>query len=107
MERPVSTAVSPKKCVLMTGPSVSVPCRRSVASCRRADEREEDLLEGGLLLDVLDLRRRQELLQLGERAVRDDAPLVQDRDPVRELLGLVEVLRGEQHGGAPRRRAPG
>ena len=63
-----------------------------------ADDREEDVLEGRLLLDVLDRRRREELLQLGEGAVGDDPALVQDRDPVGELLGLVEVLRGEQDG---------
>ena len=71
-----------------------------------ADEGEEDVLEGGLLLDVLDLGGREELLELGEGAVLDDRALVQDRDAVGELLGLVEVLRGEQHGRAAARRAP-
>ena len=65
-----------------------------------ADDREEDVLEGRLLLDVLDLRRREQLLELGEGAVGDDSSLVEDRDPVGELFGLVEVLRGEQHRGA-------
>jgi hypothetical protein len=41
--------------------------------------------------------REEQLLELGERAVRDDPPLVEDRDPVGQLLGLVQVLRGEQH----------
>ena len=31
----------------------------------------------------------------------DDATLVEDRDLVGELFGLVEVLGGEQHRGAP------
>jgi len=61
---------------------------------------EEDVFEGRLLLDVGDLGRREQLPQLGEGAVGDDPALVEDRDPVRELLGLVEVLRGEQHRGA-------
>ena len=65
-----------------------------------ADEREEDVLEGRLLLDVLDLGGREELLELGEGAVLDDRALVQDRDAVGELLGLVEVLRRQQHGRA-------
>ena len=68
-----------------------------------ADDGEEDVLQGRLLLDVLDLGGREELLQLGEGAVRDDPSLVEDRDPVGELLGLVQVLRGEQH----RRALPG
>ena len=58
------------------------------------------VLEGRLLLDVLDLGGREQLLELGEGAVGDDPALVEDRDPVGELLGLVEVLRGEQHRGA-------
>ena len=42
-------------------------------------------------------RRR---FQLGEGAVGDDPSLVEDRDPVGELFGLVQVLRREQHGRA-------
>ena len=49
---------------------------------------------------VLDLRGREQLLQLGERAAGDDAALVQDRDAVGQMFGLVEVLRGQQHGRA-------
>lgn len=66
----------------------------------RADEGEEDLLEGGLLLDVLDLRGRKQALESGEGVVRDDAALMEDRDAVGQLLRLIEILRGEQHGGA-------
>ncbi len=62
-----------------------------------ADDGEEDLLEGRLLLDVLDLGGREQGLELGEGAVGDDPALVEDRDPVGEVLGLVEVLRREQH----------
>ena len=71
-------------------------------SSRRAttDEREEDVFEARLLLDVLHLGRRHQRLELGERAVHEDPALVEDRDPVGELLGLVEVLRGEQDRGA-------
>ena len=67
---------------------------------RSTDDGEEDVLEGGLLLDVLDLGGREQLLEFGEGAVHDDPTLVEDRDPVGELLGLVEVLGGEQHRGA-------
>ena len=64
------------------------------------DERQEDVFEARLLLDVLHLGRRHQRLELGERAVHEDPALVEDRDPVGELLGLVEVLRGEQDRGA-------
>ena len=46
-------------------------------------------------------------LELGEGAVGDDPALVQDRDPVGEVLGLVEVLRREQHRGALAGERPG
>ena len=67
---------------------------------RRPTSDKEDVFEARLLLDVLDLCRRQERLELRERAVHEDPALVEDRDPVGELLRLVEVLRGEQDRGA-------
>src|SRR5215204_973231 len=91
-DRPVRTAVLSKKCVVMVAPSVI----RAVA-----DDGEEDLLQGRLLLDVLDGGRREELLEFGQGAVGDDPALVEDRDPVGEVFGLVQVLGGEQHGRAP------
>ena len=105
-ERPVRTAVSPRTWVVIGVPFVPGRCRwlRSpsvgVGVAGVADEGEEDVLEGGLLLDVLDLGGREQLLELGEGAVLDDRALVQDRDAVGELLGLVEVLGGQQHGRA-------
>ena len=39
-------------------------------------------------------------LELVRRALGDLAAAVDDRDPVGELVGLVEVLRGEQDGAA-------
>jgi predicted ATPase/DNA-binding SARP family transcriptional activator len=65
-----------------------------------AGDGEEDVFEARLLLDVGDLGRREELFQFGEGAVGDDPPLMQDRDPVGEVFGLVQVLRGEQHRDA-------
>ena len=41
-----------------------------------------------------------ERLELAARALGDDLAVVDDRDAVGELVGLVEVLRGEQHGRA-------
>jgi hypothetical protein len=67
---------------------------------RRRRRSRKNVFESWLLLDVLDLRRRQEFLQFVERSVHDDPALVQDRDPVGELLCLVQILRGQQHSGA-------
>src|SRR5262249_12912749 len=64
------------------------------------DERQEDVFEARLLLDVLHLCRGQERLELRERAVTEDPAFVQNRDSVRELPRLVEILRGEQDRGA-------
>src|SRR6266545_3779457 len=106
-DRPVRRAVSPKKRLIIAVPYLLVPTLRSLpASPVRAfvtDDGKEDVLEGRLLLDVLDLGGREELFQLGEGAVGDDPALVEDRDPVGELFGLVQVLRGQQH----RRALPG
>ena len=40
------------------------------------------------------------LLELPGGSLRDDASSVEDRDAVGELVGLLEVLRGEEHRGA-------
>jgi hypothetical protein len=71
-----------------------------------AGDREEDVFEGGLLLDVLGPGGRQQLPELGQGAADDDPALVQDRDPAGQPLGLVEVLGGEQHGRAARGELP-
>src|ERR671912_24627 len=106
-DRPVSRAVSPRKRVLIVVPYSSVPTLPVVAGVAVGaggpDDGEEDLLKGGLLLDVLDFGGREELLELGQGAVGDDPTLLQDRDPVGELFGLVQILGGEQH----RRALPG
>src|SRR5215218_8354844 len=81
-DRPSRTALSKRKCLVMVDPSVV----RAVA-----DEGEEDVLQGRLLLDVLDLGGREQLLQLPEGAVHDDPALVEDRDLVGELFCLVQI----------------
>src|SRR5271166_6048795 len=40
------------------------------------------------------------LFQLRRRALRDDAPAVDDGEPVAQLVGLVQVMSGEEHCGA-------
>ena len=48
----------------------------------------------------VDQRPTDPRLQLRRRAGRDHPPAVDDADLVRELVGLLEVLGGEQHGRA-------
>jgi hypothetical protein len=43
-------------------------------------------------------------LELVRRSLGDHLALVNDRDAVRELIGFVQVLGGEQDGGAVRRQ---
>src|ERR1700689_3013785 len=111
MVRPVRTAVSPKKCVVIVVPYflldrvswswlLLLASRGLVVFAGVADDREEDILEGRLLLDVFDLGGRQQLFELGQGAVDDDRALVEDRYLVGKLFGLVEVLSREQHGRA-------
>src|SRR5580700_3100023 len=67
-----------------------------------AHDGEKNILERRLLFDVFDLGRREQLLELGERAVHDDPAPVEYRNPVGELLGLLQVVRRQQHGRAVR-----
>jgi hypothetical protein len=41
-----------------------------------------------------------ECLVVGRGAMGDDPPVIDDRHLAGELVGLVQVLRGEQHVGA-------
>ena len=63
--------------------------RRPRASCvaRRARRRRSG-------------RRRAAAFSCVRRALGDHPPAVDHRDPVGELVGLLEVLRGQQHRGA-------
>ena len=45
----------------------------------------------------LDQPARHELLQLAGRSTGDDPALVQDRDVVGQFIGLLEILRREEH----------
>src|ERR1039458_10641500 len=106
-DRPSRTAVSPKKCLVIVVPSRVRADAAVIASvavlAAVTDDGEEDVLEGRLLLDVFDLGGREQPLELGEGAVHHDPTSVEDRDPVGELLGLVQILGREQH----RRAVPG
>jgi hypothetical protein len=61
------------------------------------DDGEEDVLERRLLFDVFDLGGREQLPELGESAVHDDPTPVEDRDPIGEVFGLVQIVRREPH----------
>ncbi len=72
-----------------------------LARTRLGDRDREVLAER----DHVDTRRRREAelvgfargAQLVGRAVGEQAPVVDDEHPVGQTLGLVEVVRGEQH----------
>src|SRR5215207_6040822 len=72
-------------CLLCRSVAVGGSVVRDAGFSCAADEREEDVLEGGLLLDVLNLGGREKLLEFGEGAVPDDRALVQDRYAVGEM----------------------
>ena len=69
-------------------PAVSASMARATAATRRRGDRHVDAV-------VADVR-----LQLVGGAVRNRAPVVEHDDVVGQLVGLVEVLGGEQDGGA-------
>ena len=64
------------------------PRARSAAAAMSTRDQQDDL-DGGTA---------DRLLQLVGRSVRDDGAVVDDQDVVGEPVGLLEVLRGEQHG---------
>src|SRR5918995_148896 len=55
----------------------------------------EHVVEGGLVVEVEPLAKAG--LQLGRPSLADDAAVVDDCEPVAELVRLLEVLRGEEY----------
>jgi hypothetical protein len=53
-----------------------------------------------------DVAARDAALELVRGAFGDDLAVVQHSDPVGELVGLLEVLRGEEDGDAARDQVP-
>ena len=100
MVRPVRTAVSPTKCVAMMVPYFLLDVVGSPTTAKKTSSRV------GCFSTYSTLAGGSSCLELGQGAVDDDPALVQDRDPVGQLLGLVQVLGREQHGRAALRRAP-
>ena len=80
-------------------------------SAGTVERRGEDPLGLGPLLGVAQPHVQRagadRRLELAGGALGDHLAVVDDRDPVGELVGLVEVLRGQQHRRARRRPAPG
>ena len=99
----------------------AAPPRRSTPERRRTGTRTSAVLENGRFLAhvgqradrALDVRRVLEahleplaadaVLELVGGALGDHVAVVDHHDPVGEAVGLLEVLRGQQHGRARRR----
>jgi len=104
-------------------PALERSARRVGACGARALERAEagERLAGarrGVGVGQLDVQRRlaHVRLEVLRRALGDEPPARDDPDPVSELLGLLEVLGGQEDGGAlvveaaqlaPQRRSAG
>ena len=86
----------------------TMPCSHfgALVGERRRARRSRRLLVVGPRASPRAARRRTRPFSSSERALGDHAAVVDHRDAVGEPVGLVEVLRGEQHGGARRPRAP-
>jgi hypothetical protein len=68
-----------------------------IAAANRGERLLGALPVGGVAqLDLQDLAPYT-ILELVARTLRDHSPVVDHRDPVGELVGLLEVLGGEQH----------
>src|SRR6185369_16582645 len=67
-----------------------------------AGEVEEYVFEVGLLLEdrLRESTGQQVVDQLPRRIERNDVPLVHDRDPVAQDLGLVEIVGRQKDRGA-------
>src|SRR5699024_9992773 len=48
----------------------------------------------------METRTADRRLEFARRALSDDRPMVDDGDPVGQLVGFLEVLRGQQDGDA-------
>ena len=82
VSRPCSSTVSPRTS------TDSTPSSRASASWSGSSSVARTVRPGG------------ERLDLRPRAVRDDAALAHQHDAVGVLVGLLEVVGGEQHGAA-------
>ena len=73
---------------------------------RVVEHRADALGIAGLVGLDFDARLADLLLQLRGGALGDDLAVVDDSDPVRELVSLLEVLRGQKDGDAVIARQP-
>ena len=90
-ERPSITPTSPTTCVLIVPPP-AIPVDASLPTIARKISSRV-----GWRSTYSSFRGREQLPQLRQRAGHDDRALVQDRDPAGELLGLLQVLGGQEH----------
>ena len=66
----------------------------------RGHQRDDGGDVRGVLQDHLDPIAADGALEAGGRVIGHGAAAVDHRDPVGQLVGLVEVVRGEEHRGA-------
>ena len=103
-DRPVRAAVPPKNCVVMVGPYSCVPTLTVLPAspCLPSSPTmaKKTSSRVGCFSTYSTLAGGSSCLSSVEGAVDDDPTLVEDRDPVGEVFGLVQVLRREQHRGA-------
>ena len=84
----------------------ATPCAEPHGSPKRARIAADALALGRVGRDDLDGRPPDARLQLVRRALGDDVAVVDDPDPVREDVGLLEVLRRQEDGDAVVAREP-
>ena len=80
-----------------------------VASCSPASRRSRPSAAGGLVYRIqFDVHgvAVQLALEFFGGALDDDPAVVDDREPVSQLVGLLQIVRGEQHGHLLCRRQP-
>src|SRR5664280_2608321 len=88
MERPSMTLMSLKKYCLVAS---------MLLFLLLADDCEEDLLQAWLFFNILHLCGREQLFQICKRAVRNNPALMQNGNSIGKLLGLLQILRGQEH----------
>ncbi len=84
-------------------PSVAtLTVSRPASGCRarRPSPRQEKLVAGEIVAAQLQPLPADPSLELPRRAGGDDAPGIDQRQPVRQLVGLLQILRGQADGDA-------
>ena len=81
----------------MTLMSLKKCCIHCIFTSFLADNREEYLLQARLFFHVLHFCRREQFFQICKRAIGDDFAFMQNGNSIRELLGFIQILRGQEY----------